>query len=103
MTTLYSNANLTNLASKYYTKYNAAEIAVTEMEDVLKNNYASIRSVPEHKKITQRGTYLVSVEVEKYSDEYMDRKDLIKTVTVNVKYTYQNKEEVYTISTLATK
>lgn len=94
---------MSNLAKDYHARSYAAEIAVEQMEEVLANNYNNIKTIPQTKKVTDRGNYLVSVEVEKYNDEYMERKDIIKTVTVNVEYTFRNKKQVYTISTLATK
>ncbi len=78
-------------------------MAVTEMEEVLKEDYINIKSKPKYKKVTNRGSYYISVDVERYNEEYLERKDLIKTVTVNVEYTYRNSRQVYTVSTLATK
>ena len=73
------------------------------MEKVLANTYMNIKSKPEFKRITKRGNYMVEIEVEKYSDEYFDKQDLIKIVTVNVEYKLKNSNQVYKLSTLATK
>ncbi|MEG0073282.1 MAG: hypothetical protein RR922_05350 [Clostridia bacterium] len=103
VTTLYANANLTNKTKEFYTRYNAAELAVNEMENVLAQNYMNIAPRPERRVTKGSSTYYVYVEVEKYSDEYMEKQDLVKTVTVNVKYTLRNKEKTFEVKTLTTR
>lgn len=87
----------------------AMQIAVDEMERVLEFNYDNM-PISNNKEINDKiGTFSVSSNVVKYSDEVPLQKDMtitkdvIKIIEVKVKYTINGNPAEYVIKTLKTK
>ena len=94
--------NYNNKIKSLVVKNNATNIAVRNMELALATDYNVLNSKTLIEKIDGID-YTVSLNVKKYSDMDMTKEDLVKIITVTVKYSYDNKIDTYELKTLKGK
>lgn len=83
-------------------KSDAVNIAVKNMEIALATEYDELYSFSDTQELNSI-EYSVTINVIKYSDEFLDKEDLIKTVEVNVDYMLNGKNQNFKVSSLKEK
>lgn len=91
--------NYNNKTNDALARSNAVNIAVNNMEKAQATDYDKLSSSEDSQTINGI-TYNIDIGVYKYSDEYPDKKDLVSTVEVNIKYVYNGKNQNFKVSAL---
>lgn len=82
----------------------ATNYAIKILEDTDKMSYIDVTQEQMNKNLTNKygisSNYNVTVKVENYSDMVSNKKDVIKIITVTVKYTLKDQPYTYTVKKL---
>ncbi|MFR2533668.1 MAG: hypothetical protein ACLTEH_02850 [Clostridia bacterium] len=82
----------------------ATNYAIKILEDTDKMSYIDVTQEQMNKNLTNKygisSNYNVTVKVENYSDMVSNKKDIIKIITVTVKYTLKDQPYTYTVKKL---
>ena len=81
---------------------NAVSLAVKNIEIALATDYDELYSFSDNEKVDNID-YGTSVTVTKYSDQDFEKKDIVKIISVEVKYMYGGKSHSYDLKTLKGK
>lgn len=89
-------------ANEKIARSNAISLAIKNIEMAKATDYDSLNSFNDSVKVDNI-EYTVDVSIEKYSDKDFTRKDIVKTIIVNVDYMFNGKSYNYNLKTLKGK
>lgn len=94
-----TSRNYTNKVTDLIARNNAVDVAINSIEYALATNYDELSSSTKAV-IVNNIEYSVDIGVFKYSDEFPDKDDVIKTIVVNVDYTTRGVTNNFKLTTL---